>query len=230
MSRYVRSSTENPYGHTPWQTALYTTFGDFAWLKQPQNTVVREPADIAPRIRKPPELAGVTIVGGSGRVLGTLGYDLSPSELRFASIWRMAGGTPFRVIPTPSAPLRVVTPTTPLAVASPVRVAPIAPIRAVGVESCAPCQPAPTPTPVMTSSGALSTYTPGAPGAAGSPFAAAAVTGPPPAADSRPAPSFLDQARAWLAGSMFAGIPNYFLVIGGGLLLARSGDSRKGRF
>ncbi len=223
---YVQSSTENPFGHTPWQTALYTTFGDFAWLKQPQNAVVREPADIAPRIRKPPELAakqlgGVTIVGGSGRVLGTLGsqmrlgLDMTASEARFAGIWRMAGGG---------------------------RTPPIAPIRVAGLDSS---QMIPLDggraglvTPVTTASGAVSTYTPGAPGAAGSPFSAAAVAqgtqanlwAIPPAGVDTSAPGLLDQVKAWLSGSMVAGIPNYWLAIGGGLLLAARSAKKGGRF
>jgi len=197
MARYVQSSTENPYGHKPWQTSLYTTFGDFAWLKQPQNAINREPAGIAPRIRKPPELAGMTVVGGSGRILGTLGLDMTAQE---AGIWRMAGGRP------------------------------IAPIRAVAMDSA----PIVAPTPVATSAGGVSTYLPGATGPAGSPFAAAAATTPPPAIAApvpaaAAAPSLVDQVQAWLSGSMFAGIPNYWLALGAGVLLLGS-NAKKGRF
>jgi hypothetical protein len=182
---YIKSSTDNPFGHTPWQTALYTSFGDFAWLKQPQNAVVRESAEIAPRIRKPPELAGVTIVGGSGRVLGTLGSQMRLGYARF------------------------------------------------GVQPMPPIRVAPLVTPVTTASGAVSSYTPGVVGAAGSPFSAAdaAAAGSPPALTTAvaPAPSLLDQVKAWLGGSMFGGIPNYVLAIGGGALLFAGASSRKGR-
>lgn len=238
MARYVQSSTANPYGHTPWQTALYTTFGDFAWLKQPQNAIVREPAGIAPRIRKPPELAGVTIVGGSGRVLGTLGsqmrlgLDMTPAEAsRFSGIWRMAGGTPFQIVPSTPDRVTIVKPTTPVAVSAPVNVSPVSQLRVASVDSYV-TTPAPAPTPVTTASGAVSTYTPGAPGPAGSPFSAPAASGPPPAPTIAiaPAPGLLDQVKAWLADSMIAGIPNYWLAIGGGLLLAGSSSRKGGRF
>jgi hypothetical protein len=221
---YVKSSTENPFGHTPWQTALYTTFGDFAWLKQPQNAIVREGAGIAPRIRKPPELAGYgdVIVGGSGRVLGRLGsqmrlgLDMTSAEAaRFGGLWRMAGGQPFQVAPIASAPARVM----------------IAPIRVATIDSST----LPAVTPVTTAAGAVSSYTPGAPGTAGSPFTAAdaAAAGSPPALTTAvaPAPSLLDQVKAWLAGSMFGGIPNYVLAIGaGGLLYAGTSSRKGGRF
>lgn len=223
---YVKSSTDNPFGHTPWQTALYTTFGDFAWLKQPQNAVVREGADIAPRIRKPPELAGVTIVGGSGRVLGTLGSQMrlgldmtSADYARFAGLYRMAGGQQLQATPIASSPGRVT-------------IQPIAPIRVAPIDSNSVAIPPAAVTPVTTAAGAVSSYTPGAPGAAGSPFTAAdaAAAGLPPALTSAvaPAPSFVDQVKAWLAGSMFGGIPNFVLVGGGALLLAGA-SSRKGR-
>ncbi len=74
MSVYLQSSTENPYGHRPWATRLHTGFENYGFLKQPQNTILREDLAMRPEIYKPPELksAGlgdVTIVGGSGRIL-----------------------------------------------------------------------------------------------------------------------------------------------------------------
>jgi hypothetical protein len=220
MSRYVQASTANPFGHTPWQTALYTTFGDFAWLKHPQNYVEREPASIRPRIRKPPELAGVTIVGGSGRILGTLGNGVE--EARFASLWRMAGGTPFALAPAAQLPPRTVTPTTPLRVA-PIDVSPNVPIRVVTYPTTPGGAPQfAAPTPVATADGTITSYLPGAPGAAGSPFAGGLAA---PAA----APGLVDQFKALLSASAVGGIPNYVLVIGAGALLFLRTPS-KGRF
>lgn len=56
---FVRTTTANPYGHRPWQTRLYTTFEKYAWLKQPQNWILREPRAMQPRIYKPPEMSGM---------------------------------------------------------------------------------------------------------------------------------------------------------------------------
>jgi hypothetical protein len=73
---YLQTSTANPYGHRPWSTRLYTSFDDFAYLKQPQNRILREPAEMQPRIYKPPEMAGLgdcpttVLVTGAGRVCG----------------------------------------------------------------------------------------------------------------------------------------------------------------
>lgn len=75
MSRYLQTSTNNPYGRRPWATRLYTGFEDYGFLKQPQNTILREDLSMRPEIYRPPEmkpangLGDVTIVGGSGRIL-----------------------------------------------------------------------------------------------------------------------------------------------------------------
>jgi hypothetical protein len=250
---YLQTSTANPYGHRPWQTSLYTTFGDFGWLKQPQNLVVREPAGIRPTIRKPPErpmLGALTLVSGSGRVLGrvNLGLDLTTAEgQRFAALYRMTGGS----LPTPTpAPTPIVRSVYSDAV--PVRSVPLrsVPISSAPIfSSVAPPQmpltilPPPSvpppPAPVVDPSGQVFLYTPGAPGQAGSPFpppAPGAYPGSPSsvvtaAAPAAASPSFADQISVWLSGSMIAGIPNYWLAIGAGtigLLLLRGG--KKGRF
>lgn len=87
MSQYLQTSTANPYGHRPWATRLYTGFENYSFLKQPQNTIIREDVNMRPEIYRPPEmkpaaaLGDMTIVGGSGRILrrararrrGTLG-------------------------------------------------------------------------------------------------------------------------------------------------------------
>jgi hypothetical protein len=69
---YLQTSTANPYGHRPWVTRLYTTFDDYSYLKQPQNTILRENLDMRPEIYRPPDMRGLgaVLVTGSGRVLG----------------------------------------------------------------------------------------------------------------------------------------------------------------
>lgn len=73
MSQYLQSSTKNPYGHRPWATRLYTGFENYGFLKQPQNSILREDLTMRPELYKPPELKSglgdVTIVGGSGKIL-----------------------------------------------------------------------------------------------------------------------------------------------------------------
>jgi hypothetical protein len=67
---YLQTSTNNPYGHRPWATRLYTTFDDFAYLKQPQNLVIKGDQAMRPEIYRPPEMAGLgAVVTGSGRVI-----------------------------------------------------------------------------------------------------------------------------------------------------------------
>jgi hypothetical protein len=56
MSRYLQTSTDNPYGHRPWATRLATGFENYAFLKQPQNTIIREDVNMRPEIYRPPEL------------------------------------------------------------------------------------------------------------------------------------------------------------------------------
>lgn len=75
MSKYLQTSTANPYGHRPWATRIYTGFESYAFLKQPQNAIIREDVNMRPEIYRPPEmksaatLGDMTIVGGSGRIL-----------------------------------------------------------------------------------------------------------------------------------------------------------------
>lgn len=68
---YQQTTTANPYGFRPWRTRLYTTFDDFSFLKQPQNTILRGDQTMRPEIYKPPEMKGLgdVLVTGSGRML-----------------------------------------------------------------------------------------------------------------------------------------------------------------
>jgi hypothetical protein len=75
VTQYLQTSTANPYGHRPWVTRLYTGFENYAFLKQPQNRIIREDVNMRPEIYRPPEmkpesaLGAVTVVSSSGRVL-----------------------------------------------------------------------------------------------------------------------------------------------------------------
>jgi hypothetical protein len=76
MSRYLQTSTNNPYGHRPWATRIYTGFENYGFLKQPQNTILREDLNMRPEIYKPPE-AKPRGMGGMIR-RRTLGFIMSP--------------------------------------------------------------------------------------------------------------------------------------------------------
>lgn len=89
---YAQTSTANPYGHRPWATSLYTNFENYAFLKQPQNAILREDLTMRPEIYRPPEmkLGDMTLVGGSGRILRRgrhrgLGFLMSPTNRMFMS-------------------------------------------------------------------------------------------------------------------------------------------------
>lgn len=126
MSRYLQTSTANPYGHRPWATALYTGFENYAFLKQPQNAIIREDVNMRPEIYRPPELkkpaaglGNVTVVTGSGRIVrrarrGTLGA-MDPV---FDSIFRR--GLPPRMV----APANPTPPVSQIIVRGPISTAP----------------------------------------------------------------------------------------------------------
>lgn len=129
MSRYLQTSTGNPYGHRPWATRLYTGFENYAFLKQPQNTIIREDVNMRPEIYRPPELkAGLgdaTLVGGSGRILrrgrrGTLGAVMIGNGAARGNILDLVFR---RTVPVP----------------------PVSQIRVVGPISTGPVFPAPMP-------------------------------------------------------------------------------------
>ena len=117
------------------------------------------------------------------------------------------------------------TPTTSLRVA-PIDVSPNPPIRVVTYPTTPGGAPQfGAPTPVATADGTITNYLPGAPGAAGSPFAAPTGSAQPAVA----APSLVDQFKALLSASAIGGIPNYVWAIGAGALLFLRTPS-KGRF
>lgn len=187
MSRYLQTSTSNPYGHRPWATRLYTGFENYGFLKQPQNTILRGDPAMRPEIYKPPELkpdglGDVTIVGGSGKILRrgrqrTLGLILAnggstllrspivPVYERPAPIVYMrppaptpiAAPLPIRALPTPPAPI----PITPIPI-----VKPLPPIT-IYPPSLVP----PPPTVVSSGPGGIVYALPGDATTPGSPFA-----------------------------------------------------------
>jgi len=194
MSRYLQASTLNPAGHRPWKTALYTGFEDYAFLKQPQNTIVREAPSLRPEIYRPPEmkqspgLGAVTLVTGSGRVLRrrprTLGAMMfvtgggpqisSPILYRGPMTY-----IPPTILPPPSVP------PVPTAVSS----APGGTIFALPGDATTPDSP----------------FTPPSPAELG-------VPQPPPAPAAAPAASSLS---AWFNSSTWiSGVPNGYVALG----------------
>lgn len=201
MSVYLQTSTGNPYGRRPWATRLYTGFEDFGFLKQPQNTILREDLSMRPEIYRPPEmkpangLGNVTLVGGSGKILrrarkpngisglGVAMYDgMNPI---FDSVFRR--GLPPRVVAAPvAAPAPIVRAPIAAPPVSQIRYAPL-PIQSVGpIVSTAPpiyrppvppitiLPPSlmpPVPVPVATGPGGTVYKLPGDATTPGSPFA-----------------------------------------------------------
>lgn len=226
MSQYVKSSTENPYGSRPWLTSLYTGFENYAFLKQPQNTITRESQSVKPRIYAPPEmkkgLSGVTLVGGSGRVLRRA-RSLGAVEMISAGynvprpVAQPVYSTPrtFFVPPPPPPPVYFAQPIyVPPVTSSPAVPAPApvtAPVVAPPPSALNPPAPAPImlPAPVSVDAGAPA------------PAAAAA-----PSSDSGASPtsSFMD----WFnSATLISSIPNGYLLIGGGLVLFMFGKKRR---
>lgn len=227
MSQYLQTSTGNPYGHRPWQTRLYTGFEDFGFLKQPQNTILREDFSIRPRIYKPPEMAGlgnVTLVTGAGRIfkpsrkggsntssrmhgLGVAMYDgMNPI---FDSVFRR--GLPPRVVAAP-----IVSTAPPIAPVSQIRYAPL-PIQTVGpilpgpmpiyrppvppIAILPPSLMPPVPSPVASGPGGTIYALPGDATSPGSPFS------PPPAGQLFPTGSVPVGQDAAAAAAVAASTP-----------------------
>lgn len=222
---YQQTTTANPYGFRPWRTRLYTTFDDFSFLKQPQNTIIREPVAMKPQIYKPPEMKGLgdVLVTGSGRVvrgrrrslrgLGVI-INADPSELAFP---------------------RYSYPISPIIMRGPISTGPVMP-GPMPVLQLPPNPPAwnpPPPVPVILPPGIVpppptvvskmpggTVYSlPGAAGVPGSPF-------PPPSPSELPAPGapITPDTTVATGGSLaewfnsqtwISGIPNGFVALGG---------------
>ena len=150
MGGYLQTSTANPYGRRPWATSLYTGFENYAFLKQPQNTIIRGDVNMRPDIYRPPEmkpgLGSMTLVSGSGRVmrrsrargLGLIAIanvgDGPASQLM------RSGGFTYGDGSTAPVPIFRAVPTLPPVISSPIISAP----RVV----IAPPPPPPPPTPI----------------------------------------------------------------------------------
>jgi len=233
MPLYLQTSTNNPYGHRPWQTRLDTGFDNFSYLKQPQNTILREDLTMRPEIYKPPELnpnglGAVTVVTGSGRVVSRgrrrrqlLGAipAMVDGGFGFPSVRPIA--RPIYLGPPMPAPAQTFTP--------PFVPAPLpSPIYGCTATLNAPCQPfgppiypptivPPVPTPVASGPGGTVWALPGTPATPGSPYMPA-TPGELPAPGISPGDtaavssgSFMD----WFNSSTwFAGIPNGYVAIG----------------
>jgi hypothetical protein len=217
VTQYLQTSTANPYGHRPWATALYTGFEDYAFLKQPQNRIIREDVNMRPEIYRPPEmksaaaLGDCTLVGGSGKILhrararrrGTLGM-ISPIQMS-------NGGT--RPLPLPG----------PLPVWRPPSVIKILPPGIVP----------PVPQPIYAGPGGTIYVLPGNATTPGSPFAPAdpsqlqpgaiPITTAPAAAaaaDAAATPAPTSSFSNWFnAQDYVGGIPNGYVALGGAFVV-----------
>lgn len=225
---YLQTSTENPYGHRPWQTRLYTGFANYSYLKQPQNSIVRGDSTMRPEIYKPPELpppgvGAVTVVTGSGRVIARarrrrqlLGALPTYSGLPVSQMIRIGpivdGGPP---MPGPPAVFRYPyptgsPPTVPAPLPSPVPINPI---------MYPPTIVPPVPTPVVSAPDGTVWMLPGTPATPGSPYmpappsqlqAPGVAPGTTAAVPTTPG-SFMD----WFTSqTLISGIPNGYLAAG----------------
>jgi len=201
MALYLQTSTANPYGHRPWATRLYTTFDDFAYLKQPQNTILREPAAMKPQIYKPPELAGLGAVVTGRRRRGMLGA--MPAAIDSVFFRRpMPGPMPVRAFPLPIyATMPPVVPQTPAPTLPP---APFTPWTVLP-----PTLVPPVPTPVASGPAGTIFSLPGTVPDPGSPFDQTAAPAPPSAAPAASALADWFNAQTWVAG-----IPNGYVALG----------------
>lgn len=221
MPLYLQTSTNNPYGHRPWQTRLDTGFDNFSYLKQPQNTILREDPTMRPEIYKPPELnlsglgATVTVVSGSGRVISR---GRRRRQLLGAIAMVNGGGIvkypgpgsvhPIYLGPPMPGPAQTYPPFVPTPLPYPVPISPV-----VYPPTIVP----PVPTPVAGGPAGTVWALPGTPATPGSPYMPA-TPGELPAPGIAPGAtaavssgSFMD----WFNSSTwFAGIPNGYVAIG----------------
>lgn len=217
MSTYLQTSTANPYGHRPWATRLYTTFDDFAFLKQPQNTILRGNQAMRPEIYKPPEMAGLgaVVVTGSGRVVGRMRrrglgaiIQADPNELAFPYVPRVPSSQmivrgPISTGPVLPGPMPVYMPPNPPTPIFPPSIVPPVPVPVAsgpaGTVYALPGSPAPPGSP----------YTPPAPGelpAPGVPVSAGTTVA---------APASTSALSDWFsAQTLISGIPNGYVAIG----------------
>lgn len=223
---YLQTSTENPYGHRPWQTRLYTGFANYSYLKQPQHKIIRGDQTMRPEIYKPPELppagvGAVTVVTGSGRVvartrrrrqlLGALPmYSGTSQMIRIGPIadggFPMPGPMPVLRYPYPTGSPPVV----PAPLPSPVPISPI---------MYPPTIVPPVPVPVASAPDGTVWMLPGTPATPGSPYmpappsqlqAPGVAPGTTTAVSTTPG-SFMD----WFTSqTLISGIPNGYLAAG----------------
>jgi hypothetical protein len=141
MAQYLQASTENPYGHRPWATRLYTGFDDFAYIKHPQNTVTREDPSLRPEIVAPPEFA---MLGAETFVVNAAGRQMSPRR-------RGLGMLPAQLVRSVGTgytfPAPVATHQAPIVEMSTSILQTSTPIAAVGQPVAAAALPQTTPTP-----------------------------------------------------------------------------------
>lgn len=219
MSSYLQTSTSNPYGHRPWATALYTGFENYAFLKQPQNTILRGDPNMRPDIYKPPEmksgLGAVTIVGGSGKVL-------SRSRRRGLGLV-----TPILVGDGPASQMMRsgIFSTAPVYRPAPISVAPMPKPITILPPSIVP----PVPQPVYSGPGGTVYALPGDATTPGSPFApppqsqllpeAVPLTPATAAAAVTPPPTTSSFSDWFNSATLVSSIPNGYLAIGGALAI-----------
>jgi hypothetical protein len=217
VSQYLQSSTANPYGHRPWATRLYTGFENYSFLKQPQNTILREDPAMRPELYKPPELKSglgdVTIVGGSGKILRrarrrkTLGalpmmYDGARSQMIVRGPFTNGGAVSLQ--PTTLPPPIIWNPPAPLTILPPSMVPPPPQLVSSGPDGTIYALPGNATTPG-------SPFMAPAPGELPTPAGSVPVTTA-PAAATAPTRSFSD----WFnATDYVASVPNGYLALGG---------------
>jgi hypothetical protein len=234
VSRYLQTSTANPYGHRPWATRLYTGFEDYGFLKQPQNLILREDLSMRPELYKPPELKSeglgdVTIVGGSGKILRrgrrrTLGAIMPRSTMILAreDYWGTSPiSYPPRPLPVP--PVRTLPPV--------MRPPTLVPSGPPPIKILPPSMVPPPPRPVSSGPGGTVYALPGDATTPGSPFAPpaagqlpipagavpvslpAAPASAAPVADTSAAPATRTFSEWFNAADYFASVPNGYLAI-----------------
>lgn len=234
---YQQTSTANPYGFRPWTTRLYTTIDDFSFLKQPQNTILREPAAMKPTIYKPPEMRGLgaVLVTGSGRVLrgrhrSLRGLGAIIMSDPFAGNFPNCEYGQTCALPRARSPIAIVGPIStgpvlpgPMPVANP----PVIQLPPGTVPTILPPSSVPPPPTLVSSSPDGTVYSlPGSAGVPGTPFP------PPSAAELPPAPAAAPSTGSisdWLSSSTIISGYSNLTVVGVGGVIAFLAFGRKGR-
>jgi len=240
MSRYLQTSTGNPYGHRPWATRLYTGFENYGFLKQPQNTIIREDVNMRPEIYRPPEmkaaagLGSVTLVGGSGRILRrasrrrTMLGAVAPGPA-MSLIWR-GGVRPITYDPANCAQFASLPPAGCFDSPAPTAAYPCATKRICApppFQILPPSMVPPPPQPIVSGPGGIVYALPGDATTPGTPFAPADSSLPPgavpvsspaaaAAAAATPPPVSVASLSDWFnAQTWIAGVPNGYVALGG---------------